>query len=53
MNPNIVELSFTNEVQGCLVSGVLYKTLSCRVPPNLIFNGENAAAIQIHTINNN
>lgn len=41
--PNITLEFKTNGVQVCLFSLVSYMTLSCKVPPNLIFKGENAA----------
>lgn len=40
--PNSTELFLTNGVQGSLMPSLSYTTLSCNVPPILIFNGEKA-----------
>ena len=43
MKPNLTFSLEINGVQGSLLSSVPYVTLSCKVPPNLIFKGEKAA----------
>ena len=43
VKPNMSEVLWTKGVQDCRLSSVPYVTLSCKVPPNLIFNGEKAA----------
>lgn len=43
VKPNISLAFQTKGVQGCRLSSVPYMTLSCKVPPNLIFKGEKAA----------
>lgn len=45
-NPNNSELFLTNGLQCFPLPSVSYMTLSCKVPPNLIFNGEKAAKYQ-------
>jgi len=43
VKPNISLAFKTKGVQGCRLSSLPYMSLSCKVPPNLIFKDEKAA----------
>lgn len=47
MKPKRMEEFLVKGRQGCFRSGVSYTTLSCNVPPILIFNGANAVFLDL------